>query len=235
MENNYSTTWFATFMDSINPQQTAHEVNFLIQQLPQPEYQTMLDVCCGTGRHAALLSEHGYHVTGIDVNHDALNQARTTVPNGVFLQHDMRQIDQFDTTFDAIICLWQSFGYFDSPTNADIMRMFSQKLNPHGRLILDIYHRDCFAQMLGRREFVHAGRSIIETKTMHADRLHVELVYDDQHRDVFEWQVFSPDEITKLAKACGFTLILACTGFDASKPPASTSPRMQLLFEFDNQ
>ena len=38
-------------------------------------------------------------------------------PNARFVRTDMRDLASIGGPFDAIICLWQSFGYFDSETN----------------------------------------------------------------------------------------------------------------------
>ena len=77
-------------------------------------------------------------MTGIDVNLKALADARQrAADNPLYLEHDMRQVATLPGTFDAILCLWQSFGYFAETINRDILRQMRAKLNPYGRLVLD--------------------------------------------------------------------------------------------------
>ena len=66
--NSYSDLWFAVFLESIRPDQSAREARFLMEQLPFPAFRTVLDVCCGEGRHTQLLAAAGYSVTGIDLS-----------------------------------------------------------------------------------------------------------------------------------------------------------------------
>src|SRR5437868_10696271 len=62
MKNRYSTTWFELFLQPIQTVQTEREIAFVARQIPQPAYETVLDLCCGYGRHARLLAERGYRV-----------------------------------------------------------------------------------------------------------------------------------------------------------------------------
>jgi SAM-dependent methyltransferase len=231
--NEYSPTWYELFLEPIAPEQTEREIAFVAYWLPLPAYSDVLDLCCGQGRHARALAACGYNVTGVDINAAALAAARR-MPNEliVYLQHDMRRLAELPGSFDAAICLWQSFGYFDSATNADVLRQIGHKLPPGGRLALDIYHRGFFERNQGARRFERDSRSIVETKRMNGDRLTVTLDYGpDLPPDVYEWQLFSPDAIAELAQRSGFGLLLACASFDQGTLPSANLARMQLVFE----
>jgi SAM-dependent methyltransferase len=233
--NDYSPTWYELFLQPIAPQQTEREAAFVARWLPQPAYSAVLDLCCGPGRHARALAGRGYRVIGVDANAPALAAARRLSDDKiVYLQYDMRRLAELPGSFDAIICLWQSFGYFDAAGNADILRQISRKLRPGGRLVLDIYHRGFFERNQGTRHYERAGRAISETKRMDGDRLTVALDYGpDLPPDIYEWQLFSPDAIANLARQHGFAPLLACAGFDQATPASAEAPRMQLVFERD--
>ena len=62
--NPYSARWFRVFLDTVSAAQTRVEVAFLSRQLPRPGYARVLDLFCGSGRHALPLAEQGYEVTG---------------------------------------------------------------------------------------------------------------------------------------------------------------------------
>lgn len=230
MSNDYSTLWFDTFLSPIAPEQTARETAFLARSLPQPNYSTILDLCCGMGRHAHPLSQLGYRVTGMDTNAYALAQARRADHVTRYLQGDMRALDQLPENFDAVLILWQSFGNFDAATNAQIIRDIASILNPRGRFILDIYNRQFFETRLGERRIETQNGFVIETKTMEQDRLRVELDYRET-RDAFEWQVFYPDELSALAARFGFKRNLCCANFDPLQRPNSDIPRVQFVLE----
>lgn len=233
MRNTYSSTWFELFLEPIQPVQTENEIAFLTHHLPQPSYKTILDVCCGSGRHANLLAAQGYHVTGIDLNQAALQKAEQASTGHIIYQKlDMRNLGELSGSFDAVLNLWQSFGYFDEATNTDILRQMSHKINPKGRLVLDMYHRGFFENHQRARTFEKSGLTITETKTMAGNRLTVTLDYGpDYEPDRFEWQLYTPAEISVLAHAVGLTCLIVCTNFAEQYAAIDNSPRMQLVFE----
>ncbi|MGB0579124.1 MAG: class I SAM-dependent methyltransferase [Limisphaerales bacterium] len=65
----------------------------------------VLDVGCGTGRHAARLAGAGASVTGIDFSDGMLTKAREKSPEVDFQQQDIQQPLRFDDDeFDRVIC-----------------------------------------------------------------------------------------------------------------------------------
>jgi SAM-dependent methyltransferase len=233
VKNQYSTTWFELFLQPIQPVQTEREIAFVARWLPQPAYATVLDLCCGQGRHARALAARGYRVTGVDRSVEALDAAsKQSSAEIVYLQQDMRNLADLPGMFDAVVNLWQSFGYFDEATNIGILKQINCKLNPGGRLILDIYHRGFFEQHQGVRGFERDNLAITETKRMVGSRLIVQLDYGPNiEADIFEWQLYMPDEMRELTERCEFTCLIVCAGFDETMPASADNPRMQMVLE----
>ncbi len=76
-----------------------------------PTARRILDVGCGTGRHAAALTEiHGFEVDGIDIESGFLEIARDRCPKGRFFRGDMASF-HLDSSYDAVLCLFSSIGY----------------------------------------------------------------------------------------------------------------------------
>ena len=98
---------------AIPPEHTRLEVEFLEETFRQPKGEALLDICCGHGRHAIPLAEHGYRVTGIDSSEDALAEARTAAASTVNWQlRDMLDLPR-ESEFDDAYCFGNSFGYLD--------------------------------------------------------------------------------------------------------------------------
>ena len=55
---------------------TVGEIDFLLRELSLPAGAAILDVGCGTGRHAIELAGRGYGVTGLDLSSGMLAQAK---------------------------------------------------------------------------------------------------------------------------------------------------------------
>jgi SAM-dependent methyltransferase len=231
--NRYSRTWFESFLDRIPAEVTNSEVAFLERVLPLPNYRRVLDVCCGSGRHAVPLTAAGYSVTGLDRDPVALQQVEESLrgTGAHLLERDMRDLSGLPGPLDAAIIMWQSFGYFDPNTNGDILRQLAGLLRPGGRLVLDLYHRDFFEAHPGTRLLQGAGRQVEETRWMEGDRLHVRLDYGAGELEHMEWQLFTPEEIASLAEGRGFHRVLGCRQWDEDLSPSSDVPRMQVVLQ----
>ena len=73
---------------------------------------TLLDVACGTGRHALHLRDLGWDVAGVDVNEALVAGARERAGDAAsFHVGDMRELDVPGRPFDAVTCLFDAVGY----------------------------------------------------------------------------------------------------------------------------
>jgi ubiquinone/menaquinone biosynthesis C-methylase UbiE len=74
----------------------------------------ILDIACGTGNHALILSQRGYDVTGLDLSEEMINVAkRKTAKANLdidFVVQDMRNI-HLDRKYDCAICMFTAFPY----------------------------------------------------------------------------------------------------------------------------
>lgn len=230
----YSATWFDTFLPADDPPSVDREVAFVLQHLPRPDHRRVLDVACGVGRHARALASLGYEILGVDSSEAALAAARDGAPAGAtFLQHDMRDLDGLgQSDFDAVLCLWQSFGALGQEGNRAVLASMARRLRPGGRLLLDVYHRDALVRLPAEEREVRQGREVRTIRALDGDTYRVRLTYSDsEDRDVFEWQVFTPDALAAEGALCGLSPLLACAWFDADIPASPEHVRMQLLFE----
>jgi SAM-dependent methyltransferase len=235
--NAYSRLWFETFLRTQSPEWTVREVDFVARQAPQPKYHTLLDVCCGEGRHAIPLAERGYDVTGLDRDGAALTAARKRASDlsvaARFVEGDMRDLAaSVAGPFDVCVCLWQSFGYFDAATNEDILRQMRDLLRPGGRLILDIYHPGFYAAHQGVSTQERNGRTITSSTRLDGNHLSVEIDYgSDVPPDRMEWELYTPEALEALAARHDLRTILACAHCDETQLPTPDMIRMQLVFE----
>lgn len=103
--------------------------------------ERVLDVPCGTGRIAIELASRGSRVTGVDLMPVFLDAARARADErGVDLdlrQGDMRALDLEPEAYDAALCFWGSFGYFDAPGEEAFVRGVADALRPGGRFLID--------------------------------------------------------------------------------------------------
>ena len=75
-----------------------------------PSGCAVLDLCCGTGQLAAVLSEKGYAVTGVDGSAGMIEIARKNAPGVEFLVQDARELS-LDQRFAAVFSTFDSLNH----------------------------------------------------------------------------------------------------------------------------
>lgn len=228
--NTYSQTWFEVFLET-RPY-TEQEAAFIMRQLPNPPYIDVLDLCCGRGRLTNRLAAQGYRMVGVDLDAEALELARRRAPvPAVYVQSDMRDVAELQGQFDAVLCWWQSFGYFGEETNRSVLEQLSRKLRPGGRLLLDIYNRDFWSHPQGTQDVERGGVTIKVTNKLTGNRLESHLDYGEGRSDTFEWQLYTLGEIWTLASTFNLRSRLSCAECNEAKAVTAESASMQLVFE----
>jgi SAM-dependent methyltransferase len=116
-------------------------VDQYIQRLT-PAVRTIMDLGCGTGKHAGLLAQRGYKVLGVDRSEAMLAVAkRTGIPGRLrFLLGDLRTLD-IPESFDAVISLFHVICYLNK--NEDLQQAFqniSKHLHKGGIFIFDCWY-----------------------------------------------------------------------------------------------
>jgi SAM-dependent methyltransferase len=145
-EELFGEVYLRAWASASTPDETAREVEGIIQLLGLPERASILDLCCGYGRIAIPLAQRGYQVTGLDLSETLLAKACTDASAaGVdvrWAHADMRQIP-FEAEFDAVINIFTSFGYFESDDeDARVLHEVHKALRPGGLFLLDFINRE---------------------------------------------------------------------------------------------
>jgi cyclopropane fatty-acyl-phospholipid synthase-like methyltransferase len=142
--------WYKTFFKTFGtlqsniytPEQTKKQANFIFEILNLKRCSRILDVPCGNGRIGFELAKKGCSVTGIDFNENIIEKAKHALKKRKlkvdFHIADMRKIE-WKNKFDAVICWWGSFGYFDEKGNRDFVKAVSTSLKKRGRFIIDTH------------------------------------------------------------------------------------------------
>jgi SAM-dependent methyltransferase len=229
--NLYSRQWFEFFHLGIEEARTIQETQFVSRCAPFPEFRNILDICCGTGRHARALCNHGYSVVGIDRDADAIAKARELGCGANFVVADIRDYQPETRAFDGVIVMGQSFGHFDAATNRDVLCRLASGIRKRGRIVLDLWNPEFFAAHQGERELETSLGIVQECKRVDGGRLFVQLEYPDASHEGFEWQLFTPEQMKQLADSAGLVLLISCSDFDMTTLPSPTNPRIQFLLQ----
>ena len=135
-----------TYDDEVFTGATEDEVRELSALLELRPGQRLLDLGCGTGRHAVPLAGRGLAVTGVDLSPAMLQRARARADDaGVeveLIEADARDLPHGLGPYDAVICLCEG-AFCLVPDDAEplvhdraILASIHDLLLPGGRLVL---------------------------------------------------------------------------------------------------
>ncbi|MBN2600568.1 MAG: class I SAM-dependent methyltransferase [Candidatus Marinimicrobia bacterium] len=134
------TNYANSYDKEIFTQGTIAEVDFIENEIGHDTSKKIIDIGCGTGRHAVELARRGYSVTGIDLSDSQLARAREKAAiagvNVTFLKKDARDF-HFDEPFDAAIMLCEgAFSLMETDEmNYQILANAEKVLKPGGLFI----------------------------------------------------------------------------------------------------
>jgi SAM-dependent methyltransferase len=125
------------------------ETDYLIERINtfNPDTKTILELGCGTGRHAELLTTHGYKVDGIDQSADMISfatqrlEASTSVKNQIsYFVGDIRSF-RSGTKYDAVLSLFHVMSYQTNDSDIqESLNTVNDHLSPGGILIFDCWY-----------------------------------------------------------------------------------------------
>lgn len=186
-------------------QGTAGECDFIEAELGQDRSRRILDVGCGTGRHAIELARRGYAVEGVDLSEAQLARARAKAA-ALGLKIPFHRLDArhltFSGAFDLVLMLCEgAFPLMETDAmNHAILRGAARALKPGGKLILTTLNALHPLRQLG--ETRPAGFDLMSFR----DRSILRVVDDaGRSRELpCDERYYAPSEITWLLGSLGF-------------------------------
>jgi SAM-dependent methyltransferase len=140
---------------------TSGEVDFIEIEIDYDKSLDILDIGCGTGRHAIELAKRGYKVTGVDLSVTQLEKARNKAEeanlNVAFIEKDACKLD-FDTQFHLVIMICEgAFPLMETDEkNFQILKGAANALKSGGKIIFTTLSV-LFALSHSLEGFINAG------------------------------------------------------------------------------
>lgn len=219
------------------------EVHKMITWLNLSEGASVLDLCCGMGRHSLALAEAGYQVTGVDLSEVLLREARKNDVHGQieFIRADMRSLP-IKRKFDAIVNLFSSFGYFeDDLEHLKVLQEIKRLLQPGGKFIIDFLNPAyTIANLVPESQRVDDGQRIHEKRTIENGYVKKQITITDAHYEgVYAQQperhylerirLYSSDDFKVMLTQAGLTLTAIYGGYNGEPYDSETSLRMIMV------
>ena len=209
-----------------NEKLTCEEVDFLVETLDLDKSAPIQDLCGGNGRHSLELARRGFcNVTVLDYSRYLLDlgkkRAEQKELNTIFIQGDARNTGLCGQSFQFIIIMASSFGYFvNEDENKKILNEAFRLLIPKGTLLLDLPDRDYVLQNFTPFSChnVNEDITVIREKEL-ADNI----IYSRErvlskrkaciHDRIYCTRLYSPEIISALLQSVGFSAITCLRNF----------------------
>jgi len=119
-------------------EEAAAFISLLLETFPPKENGVVLDLACGKGRHSKQIAALGHKVHGVDLSPESIADCKQYETDDLkFAIHDMREVYQAGT-FDLVVNLFTSFGYFDDiKDNILVLEAIGKELTDNGRFVID--------------------------------------------------------------------------------------------------
>ncbi|MFA5039293.1 MAG: class I SAM-dependent methyltransferase [Candidatus Omnitrophota bacterium] len=202
-------------------QGTVGECDFIEQEAGRDKSIKIIDIGCGTGRHAIELTKRGYEVTGVDLSESQLARAREKAGEAGmaidFQKQDARALP-FSGEFDLAIMLCEGgFSLMETDEmNFEILKEATKALKSKGKLIFTTLN-GLFPLFHSVNEFYKSAQKEGQSQCTDCSfdlmtfRDHNTVVFEDDSGNKRELKCneryYVPSEITWLLKTLGYKKI----------------------------
>jgi D-alanine-D-alanine ligase len=205
---------------------TRSEVNRIAETLGLKPEDRVLDLCCGQGRHTLELARRGIKgMDGMDRSHFLIHRARRTARaeglSARFREGDARRLPYPADTFDHVLILGNSFGYFETlEDDLAVLKQVARVLKPSGKVLVDIADGDWLRAHYTPRswEWIDDQLFVCRERSLSADggRLVSREVITHVSQGVIADQFYAE----RLYNAEGMSALLRQAGFKELSAPA---------------
>jgi len=207
-------------------------IDLIATHVPDREIQTVLDLACGAGRHSKALCERWWTV-GLDLSASLLRVARRDAPDAPYVRADMRELPFADESFDLVVNLFTSFGYFeDDREHARVLARVREAMKPRGTFVIDFLNASQVRRnLVPYDERVESEITIEQSRIISPDDRFVEkrIRLRERGREYVERvRLLSAGDLERMLETAGFEVV-HCFGDYTGASWSENSPRTILF------
>jgi len=187
-----------------------HAIELIAANLPGRQIDAVLDLGCGAGRHTRVLFERWWTV-GLDLSLALLRVARRESPDAPYVRADMRELPFADESFDLVVNLFTSFGYFDDDLeHARVLSCVRHAMRPGATFVIDFLNATQVRRdLVPYDERIENGITIEQRREITADNRFVQktITLRDKGKEYMERvRLLSAIDLQGMLRGAGFTI-----------------------------
>lgn len=198
---------------------TSSEIDLFLNILKPSSDDRILDLCCGQGRHSLELSRRNFqNIEGLDRSHYLIQKAKSIAKKEnlkvKFREGDARKIPFGNDSFNIVMLLGNSFGYFETvEDDLRVLKEVLRTLQPQGKLLIQVTDGDYLKENFQARswEWIDKKHFVCRERSLSLDRQrlisrevvsHIEkgIIADQFYAE----RLYSQDNLRELLADAGF-------------------------------
>ena len=229
-------SWFGEDYVALYPHRNEAEaeraVALIADALGDRPVRAVLDLACGSGRHARYLGRRWW-TSGVDLSEVLLRIAQRNGTPAKLVRADIRALPYRNDSFDLIVNLFTSFGYFATDEEHEVVvRDLWRVIRTGGTFVLDFLNdRVVRDRLVPRDETLIRGRTVEQRREITADGRfvvkHID-IKDEGHEFIERVRLFSTEELVAMLERAGFRIERSYGDYDGA-PLGNESPRVILF------
>ena len=236
MKTDWFERWFGEEYIALYPHRNAAEAETVVSLIEATIHPVnvarVLDLACGAGRHSRALCKRWW-TTGLDLSEVLLRLAKREGVPAALVRGDMRVLPFRDESFDLVVNLFTSFGYFaDDESHLHVVREVSRITRSGGYFVLDFLNTAQLKNALVPYDERRIGDQIVEQRReISEDGRYVtkRICLRGTGQEFTERvRLFDPADLSAMMVAAGFKVTASLGGYDGA-PLTQTSPRVMLF------
>ena len=238
----FDETYLRTYVPFVDEERTRGEALGAAALAGVEAGAEVLDCPCGFGRHAVVLTNEGYRVTGFDRSETLLTEAERRRGDAEWprlVRGDYRELPFPDSSFDAAFNLFSALGYLERHEDVGVLRELRRVLRSGGALVVETAHRDAFARFVQRSRLrtwdpLPDGSLFLQEREPDwlagtIATLHVIVTPEGERIErPFVHHVYSSKEWAEMLREAGFSEVEAFGAWDVATPASPDAWRLIL-------
>ena len=189
----------------------------------------ILDVGCGTGIHAVLLTDNGFEVDGLDLNKEMLEIAKTRLKTNLYWQNIL-EID-ISKKYNMIISMFAVFNHLKDTD--ELMRglmNLKQLLHDGGKIIIDLHNPQSSGSKIDTYDNMTRVMKWNYDRSLKIEKSDIIFEIDSiKYTDTHTFRIFTIDEMKECCERVGLKVVNVYENYDINKEGTSTSKNLQFL------
>lgn len=209
-------------------------VSLILNNVNHEGGSKVLDMACGSGRHAIAFTKKGFNVTAIDISHRLIsdakqNASKVNVEIDFVLSNILEYSDQ--RKYHLAVNLFTSIGYFENDTdNFKVIEKAYNFLHSGGYFVLDYFNTEYLTKnLVPATVFSENGLRITQTRSINNNRVRKDITIDKNgsvEKFYESVRLYNYIEVQNFLQSAGFIVNKEFGDYYGKNFNVDTSPRL---------